>query len=55
MLTAMENVLPAATQDILNQWEPFDEEGDKRRVHSQNGYQNTDGIALQFPPIPCSP
>ena len=48
---AVENVLTAANQDILNQWEPFDE-GDKRRVHSQNGYQNTDGIALQFPPIP---
>lgn len=32
---AMKNMLAAATQDILNQWEPFDEEDDERKDRSQ--------------------
>lgn len=32
----MKNLLAAATQDILNQWEPFDEEDDERKDRSQH-------------------
>ena len=32
---AMKNMLAAATQDILDQWEPFDEDDDERKDRSQ--------------------
>lgn len=32
---AMRNMLAAATQQILDQWEPFDEEDDERKDRSQ--------------------
>ena len=32
---AMKNMLAAATQQILDQWEPFDEEDDERKDRSQ--------------------
>ena len=32
---AMKNMLAAATQQILDQWEPFDEEDEERRERSQ--------------------
>lgn len=31
----MKNMLAAATQDILDQWEPFDDEDDERKEQSQ--------------------
>ena len=32
---AMKNMLAAATQQILDQWEPFDEEDEERKERSQ--------------------
>ena len=32
---AMKNMLAAATQQILNQWDPFDEEDTERKERSQ--------------------
>lgn len=32
---AMKNMLAAATQQILDQWEPFDDEDDERKDRSQ--------------------
>jgi len=31
----MKNMLAAATQQILDQWEPFDEEDEERKERSQ--------------------
>ena len=51
---SMENASTAATQDIFNHCEPFNEEGDEMKDHSQNGDMDTDRTALQCSPIPYS-